>query len=56
MRTITQLTPVWRRLSSVLNGILQLRHAALVLRLLIDITVLPDHTDHDVWRLESAGD
>ena len=33
---------------TVLNGVLQLRHAALVLRVVIDKTVLPDHTDNIV--------
>ena len=38
----------------MLNGIPQRQHAALVLRLVIDITALPDHTDLDVWRLGSV--
>ena len=40
----------------VLNGIPQRQHAALVLQLVSDTSVLPDHTDHDVWRLGSADD
>ena len=39
---------------TVLNGILQLRRAALVLRLVIDITVLLVHTDRDVSHLGPA--
>ena len=35
----------------LLNGILQLRHAALVLRLVTDMTVLLVHTDRDVWLI-----
>ena len=39
----------------VLNGYLN-THAALVPQLFSDVTVLLDHTDHDVGRLGSAGE
>ena len=41
---------------TVLNGIPQLRHAALVLRLVINITVHLVHPGHDAWRLGPADD